>query len=256
MTLLLETANLLGEKMVVGARRGDIEVRIIPKKQCDQIIKAGHYSGTVVWSSNLHLGVYHDDELMGAMQFGPAMNPRSGHNIVEGSVPTSWLELNRLWLAEHKPDNAASQAIACAIQIIKTTRPQIEWVQSFADERCGRLGGVYQACSFDYVGYHESEFFRIDDTWIHKSMLTRAQVDKRGWRQGPRVAWAQANKDRAVPHTFKQYRYIKFLRPGARKRLLLDVLPYPKPGVVLIHAHSLDCDMGWDCACDCGAEAA
>jgi hypothetical protein len=164
------------------------------------------------------------------------MNPRSGHKIVEGSTVTSWLELNRLWLDDGRPENTASRAIACAFQVVRNVRPDVEWIQSFADERCGKLGAVYQACSFDYVGFHESKFFKIDDTWVHKSMLTRKQVDKRGWKQGPRVAWAQANADRAVPYTFKQYRYVKFLRPGARKRLLKPVLPYPKP------FHAATCD--------------
>jgi hypothetical protein len=212
-----------------GAQRGTISVLAIPKKQADAIIKAGHYSGSVAWASNVHLGVYCEGHLLGAMQFGPAMNPRSGHKIVEGSTPKTWLELNRLWLEDDKPANTASRAISCALQIIKATRPQIEWVQSFADERCGRLGAVYQACSFDYLGFHRSKFFKIDDTWIHKSMLQRPLVDKRGWKQGPLVHWAQANADRAVPYEFNQYRYVKFLRSSARKRLLKPILPYPKP---------------------------
>lgn len=220
---------MFGQAPVVGARRGDIAVRQIPKREADEIIKAGHYSGTVAWASNIHLGVFYEERLLGAMQFGPAMNPRSGHKIVAGSTPSTWVELSRLWLAESKPENVASQAIAAAGQFIRHHRPQVEWIQSFADERCGKLGAVYQACSFEYLGYHESQFFKIDDVWIHKSMLQRKQVDKRGWRQGPRIAWAQANADRAVPHTFKQYRYVKFLTRGARKRLLMAPQPYPKP---------------------------
>jgi hypothetical protein len=242
-SLLQRRVDLLGNTEIVGAQRGDISVLQIPKKQADALIKAGHYSGTVVWSSNTHLGVYHRDDLIGAMQFGPAMNPRSGHKIVEGSTPATWLELNRLWLRDDKPANTASQAIACAFQIIRNVRPQVEWIQSFADERCSKLGAVYQACSFDYVGYHESKFFKIDDVWIHNSMLTRKQVDKRGWKQGPRVKWAQENAHRAVPYTFKQYRYVKFLQPGARRRLLKPPLPYPKP------PHLVTCDMDADCLC-------
>jgi hypothetical protein len=234
--LLLGDPNLFGEREVIGAESGEIAVSLIDKAEADSIIRAGHYSGAVVWSSNLHLGVYLDDRIIGAVQFGPAMNPASGVSIVEGASVDSWLELNRLWLANDKPPNTTSRAISCALKVVRHRRPSVEWVQSFADERCGKLGAVYQACSFTYCGSHSSTFYEIDGEWVHKSLIDRPDVDKRGWGCGPKATWAKANKHRAVPYTFNQYRYVKFLRPAARKRLLLPVLPYPKPTVVEIAA--------------------
>lgn len=214
---------------MVAVASGPVTVAEIAKDDADATIRAGHYSGTVAWASNLHLGVFLDGERIGAMQFGPAMNPASGGNVVAGATVESWLELNRLWLRDEKPPNTTSRAIACALRLVRQQRPRVQWVQSFADERCGKLGGVYQACSFLYCGEHTGTFYDIDGTVVHKSMLERPGVDKRGWRAGPRVAWAQANRDRAVPVTFRQFRYVKFLDRRARSRLLLPVLPYPKP---------------------------
>lgn len=229
MTVLRGEPTLFGLPPVVGARSGPIAVRLIGKDEADGIIRAGHYSASVVWSSNLHFGVYADDTLIGALQFGPAMNPASGEKVVAGSTPETWLELNRMWLADEKPPNTASRAIAGALKVIRNAKPRVEWIQSFADERCGKLGAVYQACSFLYCGEHTARFYEIDGIWIHKSMLDRPAVDSRGWRSGPKVAWAKQNADRAVAHEFVQYRYLKFLRRRARSRLLLPVLPYPKP---------------------------
>jgi len=228
-TLLVAGTNLLGEPVVDGASSGDISVRTIDKTRADHLIRQGHYSGAVVWSSSLHFGIYHHDLLIGAIQYGPAMNPASGPKVVSGSTTRSWLELNRLWIEDSKPPNTGSRAISCSLRIIRHLRPEVEWVQTFADERCGKHGGIYQACSFLYCGEHSSTFYEIDGVTFHKSMLERPAVDKRGWRSGPRVAWAKQNADRAVPVTYRQFRYVKFLRPSARKRLLLDVLPYPKP---------------------------
>lgn len=219
---------------MVGATSDPVRVRIIEKSWADEIIRAGHYSRSVVWSSNLHLGVFVGDDLIGAMQFGPAMNPASGERIVRGSTPETWLELNRLWFADDKPSNTGSRAISCAIKVIRNTRPRVTWVQSFADERCGKFGGLYQAASFLYCGFHVATFYEIDGSWVHKSMLDRPAVDKRGWRSGPKVAWAKQNKSRAVEHTFRQFRYIKPLASSARRNLLLDVLPYPKPQAALM----------------------
>ncbi len=221
--------TLYGPNEVAGATAGNVEVHLISKAEADAIIRQGHYSHTVVWSSSVHLGVYTHDRLIGAMQFGPAMNPASGAKVVAGSTVDSWLELNRLWLDDDKPANTGSRAISCAISIIRARLPRVEWIQTFADERCGKLGALYQACSFLYCGCHASTFYEIDGTWIHKSMLDRPSIDSRGWRSGPKVAWAKQNRDRAQPHVFRQFRYLKFFNPKARQRLLLTIEPYPKP---------------------------
>jgi hypothetical protein len=213
---------------VVGASSGDVSVRLIEKALADEIIRSGHYSGSTVWSSNAHFGVYVGSDLIGAMQFGPGMNPASGARIVAGSTPSTWLELNRLWLADDKPENTTSRAISCALRVIRKRRPSVGWVQSFADERCGKLGAVYQACSFSYCGEHTGVFYEIDGEWFHKSMLSRVAIDKRGWSSGPKVAWFKQNSHRATRHEFRQFRYVKFLDPRHRSRLLLAELPYPK----------------------------
>lgn len=103
--------------------------------------------------------------------------------------------------------------------------PSVEWVQSFADERCGRAGVVYQASNFDFIGSHESTFYELDGEWYHEITMNAI---KRG---GQRGVYLRANKERAVVHKFNQYRYIRFLNKRARKRLntkLFKVQPYPK----------------------------
>jgi Enterobacteriaceae phage adenine modification enzyme len=221
--------DLFGACAVTGCGDGQIEVRPIAKAQADALIRAGHYSRSVVWSSSLHFGVFADNTIIGAIQYGPAMNPASGANIVADTLSDGWLELNRMWLADDKPRYCATRAIAFSLRLIKHLRPSVEWVQSFADSRCGKLGAVYQAASFIYCGSHRSMFYEIDGEWFHKSMKARAPVDSRGWWSGPKIAFFRDNEHRAVVHTFTQYRYLRFLNRRARKRLTLPELPYPKP---------------------------
>ncbi|HFF9081787.1 TPA: protein mom, partial [Escherichia coli] len=112
-----------------------------------------------------------------------------------------------------------------ALKTIRLLYPSVEWVQSFADERCGRAGVVYQASNFDFIGSHESTFYELDGEWYHEITMNAI---KRG---GQRGVYLRANKERAVVHKFNQYRYIRFLNKRARKRLntnLFRIQPYPK----------------------------
>ncbi|MHC5066127.1 MAG: Mom family adenine methylcarbamoylation protein, partial [Planctomycetota bacterium] len=101
-------ASLYGKREVVGFgdERG-ISVRQIGKDRADALIRAGHYSGTVCWSSNEHLGIFDNGTLVGCIQLGPAMNPASGAKIVEGTEPDGWTELNRMWISDDAPTNCA-----------------------------------------------------------------------------------------------------------------------------------------------------
>ncbi len=221
---------LVGHARPVGACRGEWAVVEMPKAQADELVRRHHYSGSVVWSSSVHLACTIGGAFAGVMQLGPAMNPASGHRVVAESTRDSWLELNRMWIDDAAPPQSASRLLSLVLRYLRAARPAVEWVQSFADERCGKLGAVYQACSFLYLGSHASTFYELDGEWYHKSMIGRPAVDRRGWGCGPKIARFQAHIDRATPHVFRQYRYWKGLRRGVERRLLLPALPYPKPG--------------------------
>lgn len=223
--------DLFGKRTVTGFSDGEITVKQIGKAIANNIISKNHYSKTAVWSSNLHLGVFVNDDMIGVLQFGPPMNPASSSKIVKNTPIGGCLELNRMWLQDSKPANCASRAISFAAKIIRKIKPDIQWVQSFADERCGKLGAVYQACSFMYLGSHKTTFYKLGDEWFHQSMMGRAEYDKRGWWSGPKIARLNANKKDAIPYEFNQYRYIKFIKSSARKNLLLKPHQYPKPTV-------------------------
>ena len=175
----------------------------------------------------LHLGIYDGRELVGVMQWGYAMNPSSGARVVAGTGNREYMELNRLWVHDRMPRNTESRAISYALKIIKLLYPAVEWVQTFADERCGRFGVVYQASNFDYVGSHQTTFYELDGEWYHKIAMTT-----KGRKAGTRGSYLQENAHRATAHTFNQFRYIRFLNKRARRRLntkLFSPKPYPKP---------------------------
>jgi hypothetical protein len=214
---------------IVGYGSRELRVETISCWLARLVIVNKHYSHRFVNNSYLHLGIFSERELVGVMQWGYALNPNSGARVVTGTQNREYMELNRLWMHDCMPRNSESRAISYALKLIRQLYPQVQWVQSFADERCGCLGVVYQASNFDYVGSHESTFYELDGEWYHE--ICRSAI-KRGGQRGEHL---RANIDRASVHKFRQFRYIRFLNKRARKRLntkLFKVQPYPKPQTV------------------------
>ena len=218
--------SIFGPADVVGWQNGRLTVRYIERDLANAIIVANHYSGKFYNASYIHLGAFWGDKMIGVAQYGYAMNPVSQGSVVAGTLPTEYLELNRLWVDDCMPRNSESAIVSLTLKVIRATT-KVAWVQSFADERCKLFGAVYQACSFLYCGEHTSTFWEIDGAWYHNSIMTRDP------RLTPAARFAQENRDRAKPHKLRQFRYIKFLRKAFRAQLLLPVMPYPKPAAGL-----------------------
>lgn len=212
-----------GERAVAGFGDRWFFVAAIPRAAACRIIVERHYSGRFVNNSYVHLGVFIDGALAGVLQFGYAMTPALMGKVVAGTGSADYLELNRMWLDDAAPRNSESRAIGYAIRYIRAAMPHVRWIQSYADERCGRLGVVYQAANFLFVGSHLTDFYELDGVTYHKMLLTAHR------KAGQRGAYLRANVDRAHRMRLRQYRYIRFLHPGARRHLRFTVKPYPKP---------------------------
>lgn len=213
---------LTGATGVQGFGKRDLFLAAIPAARARETIVARHYSRRVVNNSYVHLGVYYQGEFLGVLQFGYALNPHRAGSVVEGTEVGEYLELNRMWLDDACPRNTESQAISYAMKYIRRACPTVAWVQSFADERCGGLGVVYQASNFQFCGSHLTTFWHLDDDWYHPLMLTAHR------NNGGRAEYLRENFHRATRHQFRQFRYVLFLKQSWRKRLRLPVLPYPK----------------------------
>ncbi|MEA1063955.1 protein mom [Erwinia sp. HR93] len=229
--VLTKPEPIMYDGQVVGYGSHELRVETIPCWLARAIVVAKHYSGRFVNNSYLHLGVFSGRDLVGVLQFGYAMNPSSGRRVVLGTGNKEYMELNRMWLHDCMPRNSESRAISYAIKAIKQLHPSVQWIQSFADERCGRAGVVYQASNFEFVGSHYTKFYELDGEWYHEIAMNAVN------RSGQRGRHLRANRERATVHKFKQFRYVRFINKRARKRLntkLFHVQPYPKPEPVVV----------------------
>lgn len=217
-------ADLLGKREAIGFGEAAFYVAMLDRQIANGIIIANHYSGRVYRASTLHLGVWIGGELLGVLQYGFAMNPASASSVVAGTAMSEYLELNRMWLDDRAPRNSESRALAASIRLIRRVRPEVKWIQSFADERCGLFGTVYQAAGFTYHGEHRGIFWELDGEFYHNSLMTNSRS-----AGNPRASHLIANRDRATRHTLRQFRYLRFLKPRFAKACRHPVRPFPKP---------------------------
>lgn len=215
---------MFGHKDIIGYGTKDFYVIEIPKNISKDIIIKNHYSHKVCndATTHIHLGCYIYGELLGCLQFGYAMNPQSASSLVTGTELNQYKELNRMWFDDRAKKNTESKAISYSIKYIKGKYKTVKWIQSFADERCGGLGIVYQACSFRFYGEHISTFWTFEGETYHNSLITnnnrnkKAELERRGF------------KEKAIKQELRQFRYIKFLDKSWIKKCTKKELPYLK----------------------------
>jgi len=220
--ILSEQISLYGEADCIGFGNSDFYVKEIDRKIANALIVENHYSKKFYNATYIHLGVFNQTGIVGVLQYGYAMNPASQASVVEGTSIDEYLELNRMWIKDNVGEYPESRAISFSIKYIKRKFPKIKWIQSFADERCGGFGIVYQACSFDFYGEHSSLFWTLENEIYHNSLMTRNP------KLSKSAAYLQSKKDFAEKSELRQFRYIKFINQKWKKRCLLKQMPYPK----------------------------
>lgn len=203
-----------------------IEVKPIRARPANALVKRLHYSGKVVPNSQLHLGVFLDGRLLGAMQFGPPILRHAMLPLVRGSRWDSVVELNRLAFDEALPRNSESRAMAVAFRLLRRHTPQVKWVLSFADGcQCGD-GAIYRASGFllTQVKRNVGQLRMPDGSVRSTKALNHPQ------HMGPNGEFgtAMAKAAGAVPLEGYQFRYVKFLDPTWRERLTVPVIPFDR----------------------------
>lgn len=227
----------------------DLRVAPISAADGNACVKRHHYSGKIVQNSQLHLGVFLNGSLEGAMQFGPSLDKRKLQGLVEGTPWNGFIELNRMAFSEALPRNSESRALGVAFRLIRKHYPHLQWVVSFADgAQCGD-GTIYRAAGFALTGIKRNtsiwaapsgeqfsdHALRNVDGHTQKFRQAQAIVSRTPVTKGQHSAGAGGSASMRAykaagfrPIEGYQLRYLYFLDPAARERLTVPILPFSK----------------------------
>lgn len=202
----------------------DLVVRPITAQAANALVRRIHYSGKVATNSQLHLGVFLDGILEGAMQFGPSMDKRKTMTLVHGTAWNGFLELNRMAFSDRLPRNSESRALGVAFRMIRKHYPHVEWVVSFSDAtQCGD-GTIYRASGFVLTSIKANkQILEWNGQLIAKKTLDNENYPK---PEGKYFSRHLLETGQAKPLDGYQLRYVYFLNPAARDRLAVPVLPF------------------------------
>jgi len=200
-------------------------LRPIKASEANALVRRVHYSGKVVNNSQLHIGVFWNGRLEGAMQFGPPLDKRKIAGLVRGSQWHNFMELNRMAFGEALPRNGESRALGVAFRLLRKHAPQVKWVVSFADAtQCGD-GTIYRASGFLLTGIKENnQIWRLPDgTTVSRTTMTKAQHVS---RTGGAASMSAVIADGGKPIPGYQFRYVRFIDPTWADRLTVPVIPF------------------------------
>jgi len=209
-------------------RAKDIVLRPISAGDASELVKRVHYSGKIVQNSQIHIGVYYNGQLEGAMQFGPSLDKRKLIGLVEGTLWNEFIELNRMAFTDVLPRNSESRALGVAFRMLRKHAPQLKWVVTFADAtQCGD-GTIYRAAGFVLTGIKRNgQILNWDGKLIAKKTLDNLNYPRPNGKYYSRVL-LESGEATALPGF--QLRYIYFLDRDCRALLTVPELPYSAIG--------------------------
>lgn len=216
----------------------DIVLKPIDVKDARRIIQRYHYSGKYDTRSQINIGVFLNDILEGAIQFGPSLDKRKIQGVVSGTKWHEWLDLHRIAFSDRLPKNSESRALAISIKMIKKYAPQVKWIISYADATQSGDGAIYRACGFvlTKITPNNSMWMMPDGEVICKIVLEpgfsvrKTNIDhgikERYGKTGSETSTSFLKKIGAIPLPGFQLRYIYFIDKSYRQRLTVPELPY------------------------------
>lgn len=134
-------------------------------KAAEYSVKNWHYSQCMPKSKLVKIGVWEDNKFIGCVIFGSGANNNMlkpyGLTIQEGC------ELVRVALNNHI--TPVTKIVSVAIKLLIKHSPGLKLIISYADERQGHIGKIYQAGNWIFTGELEStpEYY-INGKWWHQ----------------------------------------------------------------------------------------
>ena len=219
------------------------EVREVSKDEALEMVKKYHYSNTLPKLNKHFLGFFLEGNMVGLITLGWGTRPRHTIQNLFPSLDTKdYFEIGRMCMTEEMPRNSESQMIHYCIKWIKANCPSIKVLFTWADGMLGKVGYVYQSCSFYYAGYYLTDTYLKDGVKIHPRQMKAFLIPEgvKDERITVRPTFEQCKEFNIQHYKGKQYKYLTFLCSKVEKKRLMKECTYS-----LTRAYPKEDDLLW-----------
>lgn len=170
------SARRVAEKLYAGssvslprkaklARRwfeSESSVRRIYAYDAETFLRKHHYMGSLPIGC-LSYGLFDGGALVGVAAVGSPSSPSVGQSIFGSKEKGRVCELRRFAIADGQGKNVSSMFLAEIIRCTRASRPNLDVMVSFADDRAGHIGTIYQAVGAKYLGSKDKSVLVSED---------------------------------------------------------------------------------------------
>ena len=200
-----------------------LNVQPIPLLAARKLIERNHYFHSLPGGTHLTFGVFSEGSLVGALMLG--VGPFNSPSLVKGANAGDCLTLTRLWLADELHPNSESRVLGVLVRALRRDT-QVKFLLTYADMAQGHLGTIYQATNWTYTGLSDAmPLYDVGDGRLRHSRSLSHAYGTHSLRH-----FANHGVEVKVVNQTRKHRYLYFLDPTWRERLLPPVIPYPKHG--------------------------
>lgn len=178
-----------------------------------------HYSLSLPSGKLIIFGAWEDDCFVGIVAFGRGANRSIAAPY--GLDQTEVVELVRVAMRNHA--TPTSRIVAIALRLLVRSNPGLRLVVSFADEKAGHHGGIYQAGNWIYTGPMVQSQVKVNRVLTHKRTVSL--------RYGTAsVPWLRENVDSNASWVEMppKHKYVYPLDKDLRAQITALAQPYPK----------------------------
>lgn len=205
----------------------NLDLREIEKDLAKDFIFANHYSSSLPRLNKKFLGFYLEEELVGVMTLGWGTRPKETIKKIFPELDTpDYYEIGRMAMLDKMPRNSETQMISTAVKWLKLNT-KIKVLFTWADGFYGKAGYVYQAASFRYLGFSNTDTYLKDGMKLHvRSVMKKFS---KGGKVGNRPTFEETQANNMKQIRGRQFKYIFILHK--RDRHLYEkvkILPNPK----------------------------
>ena len=198
-----------------------LKVRPVPVKVVKALLVREHYLHSMPGGSQMVLGVYWGQPLLGAVILGAG--PSNAHRLVHDATRDDCAALTRLWLHDDLPKNSESRVIGQCLRALGRYTG-VKFVLSYADPAQGHVGTIYQATNWIYTGPSSAmPLYDIGDGVPRHSRTLSHAIGSHSMRH-----FADHGVTVQKIPQLPKHRYIYFLDRRWRSRMRGPELPYPK----------------------------